>query len=196
MWSSRTQQYLRQEAIKSLIGKEKSVECDTVDEFRNQRVNDELKQTVRLIRRARVKTDDRGRTVWGEEVEDAELELVSTQMLQQMLTTDDEERRQKLKEAAETRDGILARNTTTRGFEIIDDGDLEAALSSASQDTGPARVSDVIYEPVVAPDGEEEELSLVSTQMLRQMLGAEEDEEQQQANEQKPEEGFDPYNSG
>lgn len=159
-------------------------------------MDDELKQTVRLIRRARVKTDDRGRTVWSEPVEDAELELVSTQMLERMLTSDDDERRQKLKEAAETRDGILARNTTTKGFEIIDDDDLEAALSSANEDAGPARVSDVIYEPVVTPGDDEEEMSLVSTQMLRKMLGAEEDEQDKPGDELLPGQGFDPYNSG
>ena len=157
-------------------------------------MDDELKQTVRLIRRSKVSTDDRGRSVWSEPVEDAELELVSTQMLERLLVTDDEGRREKLKEAAETRDGILARNTTTNGFEIIDDDDLEAALSSASGDAGPPRVADVIYEPVVTPE-EGEELSLVSTQMLRRMLGEEEEDNTEGDDPAEPG-GFDPYNSG
>ncbi len=157
-------------------------------------MDDELKQTVRLIRRSKVSTDDRGRSVWSEPIEDAELELVSTQMLERMLVTDDEGRREKLKEAAETRDGILARNTTTNGFEVIDDDDLEAALGSASSDEGPPRVADVMYEPVVPPE-EDEELSLVSTQMLRRMLGEEEEDNTEGDDPAQPG-GFDPYNSG
>lgn len=161
-------------------------------------MDDELRKTVRLVRRSKVKTDDRGQSVWGETVEDAELELVSTQMLERMLVDDDKERRDKLKEAAANRDGILARNTVTNGFEIIDDDDLEAALSSADEDTGPARVADVIYEPVVTPgDSDEEELSLVSTQMLRRMLGTEDEADKDEVDDELlPGGGFDPYNSG
>ncbi len=161
-------------------------------------MDDELRKTVRLVRRGKVRTDDRGRSVWGEPVEDAELELVSTQMLERMLTDDDKERRDKLREAAEDRDGILARNTATNGFEIIDDDDLEAALNSAAEDTGPARVADVIYEPVVRPDDSgEEELSLVSTQMLRRMLGTEDETNKDEADDEPLlGGGFDPYNSG
>ena len=38
--------------------------------------------TVRIRRPAKVTTDDRGRTVWADTVETAELELVSTAELQ------------------------------------------------------------------------------------------------------------------
>ncbi|MEO1246584.1 MAG: hypothetical protein AAFX56_12975 [Pseudomonadota bacterium] len=164
-------------------------------------MSDELFKTVRLVRRAKVETDERGRSVWSEPVQEAELELVSTQMLQQMLASDDDERRERLEEAASERDGVLARNTTTEQFEVIDDDDLEAALSVAAESTGPGRVADVIYEPVVDDSSDTastDELSLVSTQMLRQILGTEDDTataENKQETE-KPEGGFDPYNSG
>jgi len=162
-------------------------------------MNDELFKTVRLVRRGKVTTDDRGRSVWAEPVADAELELVSTQMLQQMLESDDEERKERLKAASSARDGVLARNTSTEDFEVIDDDDLQAALSVAEDSTGPGRVADVIYEPVVDDTGsdEVEELSLVSTQMLRKMLGAEEETgDEEKALDDYAGGGFDPYNSG
>lgn len=156
-------------------------------------MDDELKQTLRLIRRAKVRTDDRGRTVWSEPVEDAELELVSTQMLQRMLSDDDAKQREELEQAARREDGVLARHTDTDRFEIIDDDDLKAALSSATGDSGPARTADVVYEPVSTPD-EGEELSLVSTQMLRRMLGNEQPDSEEDDPVQLGQ-GFDPYNS-
>ncbi len=162
-------------------------------------MNDELFKTVRLVRRGKVKTDDRGRSVWSEPVADAELELVSTQMLQQMLESDDEQRKERLKAASSARDGVLARNTSTKEFEVIDDDDLKAALSVAQDSTGPGRVADVIYEPVVDDTGNDdaEELSLVSTQMLRKMLGAEDEPgDAEKAPDDDAGGGFDPYNSG
>jgi len=162
-------------------------------------MSNDLFKTVRLVRRGKVTTDDRGRSVWAEPVADAELELVSTQMLQQMLESDDEERKERLKAASSTRDGVLARNTSTEEFEVIDDDDLKAALSVAEGSTGPGRVADVIYEPVVDDEAGDdgEELSLVSTQMLRKMLGADEEtDDTDKAPEADVGQSFDPYNSG
>ena len=162
-------------------------------------MSDDLSKTVRLVRRGKVTTDDRGRSVWAEPVADAELELVSTQMLEQMLESDDEERKERLKTASSARDGVLARNTSTEDFEVIDDDDLKAALSVAEDSSGPGRVADVVYEPVVDEAGQDEaeELSLVSTQMLRQMLGADEEPDEAETNpEDDAGHSFDPYNSG
>ena len=161
-------------------------------------MSDDLFKTVRLVRRGKVTTDDRGRSVWAEPVADAELELVSTQMLQQMLESDDEERKEQLKTASTASDGVLARNTSTEEFEIINDDDLKAALSVAEDSSGPGRVADVIYEPVVDDAGQDdaEELSLVSTQMLRTMLGTDEEPEDAVKAQEEDGGGFDPYNSG
>ncbi len=158
-------------------------------------MSEELKQTVRLIRRGKVHTDDRGRSVWSEPVEDVELELVSTQMLKTMLVSGDDERKEKLRAAADMREGVLAQNVQSGSFEIIDDDDLEAALKSVAEDSGPGRVADVVYEPVSGSEPEaDEELSLVSTQMLRRILG-DEDDGGDDAEAIEPEQGFDPYNS-
>ncbi len=165
-------------------------------------MDDELKQTVHLIRRGKVTTDDRGQTVWDGPVEEVELELVSTATLKRVLDSSDADRRQRLADAAQSGDGVLARNTVSNEFEIIDDDDLEAALASAAGDTGPGRVVDVVYEAVVEPSEESaEELSLVSTQMLRQLLDADSkpgagiDDEDDLRGESTRDSGFDPYNS-
>ena len=159
-------------------------------------MSEELKQTIRLVRRGKVSTDDRGRSVWSEPVEDVELELVSTQMLKKMLGSGDDERKEKLKAVAAAEDGVLAQNVQSGSFEIIDDEDLEAALRTAAEDSGPGRVADVVYEPVAGstPD-DDEELSLVSTQMLRRILGEEEEDAGEDPGAIEVEQSFDPYNS-
>ncbi len=153
---------------------------------------DDLKQTVRIVRKKKVTTDDRGRTVWNVPVHETELELVSTQTLKTLLSSEDQERRQRLAEVAESKDGVLAQDLSNGSFEIIDDDDLKAALASADSAEVTRPSSDVVYEPVEESDTGEE-LSLVSTQMLRKLLVEDDDSDE-------PEEdaggGFDPYNSG
>ena len=159
-------------------------------------MSEDFKQTVRLVRRGKVRTDDRGRTVWAEPVEDVELELVSTQMLKNMLGSGDDERKERLRAAAEERDGVLAQNVQSGSFEVIDDDDLDAALKSVADDSGPGRVADVVSEPVAGTTPDEDgELSLVSTQMLRRILGQEEEHGEQEPGAVEAEQGFDPYNS-
>mgnify|MGYP000498306870 CR=1 FL=1 len=164
-------------------------------------MNDKLTQTVRIMRPSRVTTDDRGRTVWDGPVEETELELVSTQMLKSLLDSGDRQRRQELADAAKSKEGVLARNLTSGTFEIIDDDDLKAALASADATPGKARAADVTLEPIPKKSGDtEEELSLVSTQALRKILG----HEVPAAPDEKDEDdgpafrggGFDPYNHG
>ncbi len=52
-------------------------------------MDDELEQTVHLIRRGKVTTDDRDQTVWEGPVEEVELELVSTGTLKRALESND-----------------------------------------------------------------------------------------------------------
>ncbi len=163
-----------------------------------------LTQTVRILRPARVQPDDRGRSVWAGPVEEAELELVSTTMLRAMLDSGDAERRRQLQEAAAGKDGVLAKNLTSGTFEIIDDDDLKAALDHSDATPGRARAADVSLQPLrKRADTRNEELSLVSTQALRKMLGQPEKKGAKTAAKQKdrkkdvlPGGGFDPYNSG
>ena len=157
-------------------------------------MNDELKRTIR-IKKPRVETDERGRTVWADPVETTELELMSTTMLRKMIDSGDESRKQRLRQAAEQKDGVLARDTGNGEFQIIDDDDLKAALKSA--DDPEAGTADIVMEQIPLGTGGEEELSLVSTQALRHMLDKDHtpDDEPKDA-ETEAERNFDPYNSG
>ena len=153
-------------------------------------MSDELKKTIRLVRRDKVMTDDRGRTVWNVPIEDTELELVSTTMLKQIIDSDDERAKKRIAEAASDKDGVLAHNPADNQFQIIEDDDLEAALNSAAS-AGDMEVQIASEDAPEFDDSDDnsEELSLVSTQMLRQLLEIEEDEEESEPKDS----GFNPY---
>lgn len=156
----------------------------------------QLTKTVRIVRRSKVATDDRGQTVWVDPVESAELALVTTTMLKEMLTSDDEQQKMRIREAAEGKDGLLAHDAESDRFEIIGDADLQAAIDASAGTTDTARPTDVTYEVVSEyEDDSAGELSLVSTQALRRILHSESGrtEDIELADD---EGGFDPYNSG
>ena len=64
-----------------------------------------LTQTVRILKPARIRTDERGRTVWDGPIEETELELVSATELRSMLASGDGERRRQLKKGAAGKEG-------------------------------------------------------------------------------------------
>ena len=154
-------------------------------------MSDELKKTIRLVRENKCITDDRGRTVWNVPIENTELELVSTQRLKQMIETDGRRAKERIAKVAEEKDGILAHNPADDRFQIIDDDDLMAALDSAA-DVADREKKLASEDAPVFDDSqsEEEELSLVSTQMLRQLLDVEDADEEDAP---PPESGFNPY---
>lgn len=141
-----------------------------------------LKQTVRIIRR--------------DMPDPVEFELVSTKMLETILDTEDDRQKQALRDAAASRDGVLAHDAENNRFEIIDDDDLLAALDNAKGSDLLRRTADVLLEAEL-PEEDAEELALVSTQMLKQILG---DDEVSLSTEGEltvdAGSGFDPYNSG
>ena len=154
-------------------------------------MKDRLKQTVRIVRKDKVTTDDRGRTVWNVPIEETELELVSTAMLKKLIDSDDEERRQRLEVAARGKEGVLAHSPTSGSFEIIDDDDLRAALDDAGNVPENVDAAEFRDESLLdRADTGDEELSLVSTQMLKVMLEIDEGEESEE-----PDTGFNPYDS-
>ncbi len=153
-------------------------------------MGDELKRTVR-IRKPRVETDERGRTIWTGPVETAEFELLSTAVLTKMIDSGDEARKQRLRQVAQQKDGIVARETVSREFQIIDDDDLKAALDSAGGAEAESKPGDVVLEQVSLGTEGEPEFSLVSTQALRRMLDADESSDDDRPD---AEQGFDPYN--
>jgi hypothetical protein len=167
--------------------------------------------TVRIRRPAKITTDDRGRTVWAETVETAELELVSTAELQKILASTDDDTRSAIQSIIrEEEEGVLARDPATGLFEIISDADLQAILDSNEDLPKTRRPESVTLERASRkPESQDDELSLVSTQVLRKVLAA--DVPKKTATRGKEREladklgkdklgkdkggGFDPYNS-
>ena len=127
--------------------------------------------TVRIRRPAKVTTDDRGRSVWAETIETAQLELVSTGELKAILQSGDDESRSSIERLLKSNDdGVLARNSATGLFEVISDADLLAILESDDKLPQTRPPADVTLEPANGSGDSGESLSLVSTQMLRKII--------------------------
>jgi hypothetical protein len=167
---------------------------------------DEYIPTVRIRRPAKVTTDNRGRTVWADTIETAELELVSTSELQKILASTDDDTRSAIEQIiADEKEGVLARDLATGLYEIISDADLQAVLDGNSALPKTSRPADVTLEPVSKATSADE-LSLVSTQVLRKILGKKETakagpresagKSQKVGRKVDKGGGFDPYNSG
>ena len=126
-----------------------------------------------LVRRQRrIRTDDRGRSVWADPVETGELELVSTTTLQKILESIDEKSRKCIEKVArDGDDGVLARDAATGQFEIIDDDELQTILDSDQKLPPISKPTDVTLVPLTDKDVKDaEKLSLVTTQALRKLL--------------------------
>lgn len=154
----------------------------------------DLKQTVKIVRKPKVVTDDRGRTVWSDPVETANLELVSTQMLKQLIESGDQGAKDQIRDAAGGKDGLLAHNTESDGFEIISDEELQQILDSGHELHEARHFVDAIDEPMADVAESEEKLELVSTQLLRQILDPAANSST--GDDAPPDTGFDPYNKG
>ena len=130
-------------------------------------MSEPFKQTVKIIRKPKEGSDDSNRNVWSDPIETIELELVSTGMLRQILKSGDEDAKKKIEEVAMT------------------DQDVDGVLAHDTEKND--------YE-IVDTDGNDD-FSLVSTQMLRKILG---NDDVEQANDDiatVAESGCDPYNS-
>jgi hypothetical protein len=132
--------------------------------------------------------------------EPAELELVSTIVLEKILGSDDAKTRDEIRRlAAGKKDGVLARETATGHFRIVSQGEARKRVESADRRPAPHQAP-VTQKPVAETTRQSaDELSLVSTQVLRKILKLEEP-----AKEEKPavgiirkdkHGGFDPYNN-
>ena len=135
---------------------------------------DEFTKTVRIQRSSRVAEDDRGRNVWVGKVETVELELVSTTALEKILRSGDGQARIEIRRLAESgREGVLARDAAGH-FEIVTDEELKSMVEpGAEAPVGTRPRTDVTGAPLTEATREKaEELSLVSTQILRKLVGA------------------------
>lgn len=101
---------------------------------------------------------------------DNELELVSTQMLKQILSSRDLENRKGIEDAARAGcEGVLARDPVTGFFEIIADEELQAIVDSGQELPKLNRPADVTVEPL-HDYADSQNLSLVSIQALRRIF--------------------------
>jgi hypothetical protein len=102
----------------------------------------------------------------------------------------------RIRAVAERKEGLLARDTSSDEFEILDDDELQAALDAAGDDSVFKRPADVVLGPV-NQSTENEKLSLVTTQAPRKILGGDDKEDAAETEDMKDEKGgIDPYNSG
>jgi len=156
-------------------------------------MSDDTPNKVLVRRPTKIKTDSRGQSVWADPIESAELELVSTQTLKQILSSSDDKNREAIKDAANTAtDGVLARDPATGFFEIIDDTDLQAILDANADLPNLSRPTDVTLEPL-HDYADDENLSLVTTMALRKVLANDSDDITNEAEVETS--GMDPYNS-
>jgi hypothetical protein len=124
-----------------------------------------------------------------------ELELISTQMLKQILASNDDGSRSAIEEAAGgSVEGVLARDTATGYFEIIDNDELQAILDQQENLPKISCPSDATLEPL-HDYVESESLSLVSTQALRRVFEGDKADEPDALSDLKAR-GYNPYNTG
>jgi hypothetical protein len=156
-------------------------------------------KTVRIRKVDKVAPDDRGRSVWLGKVEEAELELVSTTALEKILKTEGGKARSEIQKlAAGKKDGVLARETATGHFRIVNETDLGNALAAESGGKKPARGAEVTGAPLTDTTRlAAAELSLVSTQILRKVMKPEEKAEAAKPKAGKKDKfgGFNPYDN-
>jgi hypothetical protein len=150
--------------------------------------------TVIIRRPARVSIDDRGHNVWTAPIEETELELMTTQELKLALAAADDADRQAMHAMAESgKRGIVARNPATGVLDVVSEDELRELQRDKTVRL--PQLLDTDTAPVTGDNAQE--LSLVSTQMLKQMLGNEElkglDEPEEIAEAKK---GFNPYDHG
>lgn len=154
-------------------------------------MGDKLDQTMKILRSSKVRTDERGRTVWNDPVETAKLELMSTQMLKKIIDDGDAKDNETLREVATGGDGLLARDIDNGRFEVISDEELQHILDGTDKEYEANRAAAVADETPDLATEADQDLELVSTQMLRVILGTELDEEKEEIKEA----GFNPYDN-
>jgi hypothetical protein len=175
----------------------------------NHGMSEDRDKTVRIKRDSRVAEDPRGRNVWVGRVEqEVELELVSTASLEKVLKSGDGKAQVEIRKLATSgKEGLLARDAATGHYEIVGDEELKS-IAATGQVPPPGRAGGVNMAAPITPDAVRKagELSLVSTMMLRKVVGTDGKAEIVDEAAAKTKErastgrdkfgGFDPYNKG
>jgi hypothetical protein len=154
---------------------------------------------VRIHKIDKVAPDHRGRSVWLGKIEPVELELVSTTALEKILKTGGGETRSEIRKlAAGRKNGLLARDTATGHFRILSGHDLRNAAKAPPPGDGPKRSGAVTAASLTKTTRmKADELSLVSTQILRKVVKPDEAEagKSRQGPRKDKSGGFNPYDN-
>ena len=157
-------------------------------------------KTARIRKIDKVAPDHRGRSVWLGKIEPVELELVSTTALEKILKTEGGDTRSEIQKlAAGRKNGLLARDTATGHFRILSETELRKAARAPPPGDGPKRSGVVTASPLTETVSRKaDELSLVSTQILRKVVkpgGDAETGKAKQAARKDKSGGFNPYDN-
>jgi hypothetical protein len=153
----------------------------------NCSMSDDIPARVLVRRPLRDNTGGEGRFAAA----GTELELVSTQMLKQILSSKDGENRKAVGDAAKTAgNGVLARDPQTGYFEIIDEDELQAIVDSGQELPKLSQPADVTIHPL-HDYFDSKHLSLVSVQALRRVFDDDNDGESELTRVDA--DGFNPY---
>jgi hypothetical protein len=167
------------------------------------RMSKDPTKTLQIRKVDKVAPDLRGRSVWLGKVEPVELELVSTVALQKILKTEGGETRAEIQKlAAGRKNGVLARDAATGHFRILSEADLKkAATAPPAPGEGPKRSGVTTGAPLPETVRKKaDELSLVSTQILRKVVKPDgkvevEQEKPKPAGKKDKFGGFNPYDN-
>jgi len=155
--------------------------------------SEEYSTTVVIRRPKRVETDDRGRSIWAGDIEETELDLMSSQDLKLALRTANDVDRESIRAVAESDiDGIVARDRATGLYEVISEAELQELMDKDTALSDSLHRREMVSEST--DDNCADELSLVSTQVLRRMLTKDESDDSLDVQDDNP--GFDPYDKG
>ena len=133
-------------------------------------------RSARVVVRRSLKdaTSQLNQSLVSKTVEDAKLQLISTQMLKQILCSSYHDDRNAIRDAADTSvDGVLVRDTTTGLFQIIADAVVQTILDENEHLPNLSCPVDVTMEPL-HDYADSENLSLVSTRALRSVFADDE----------------------
>jgi len=146
--------------------------------------------TVKLLKPGgKVALDERGNSVWVGELQTGHFELMNTQTVEALIQGGDPNLREEMGRLAEQDgEGVLALDRQTGHFRVLETESLDALMNRPvegreSVAIGGRNIDEIEPE---TDDAGEDELQLVSTQMLRQILGkdvaaADEADEDQEA---------------
>jgi hypothetical protein len=149
--------------------------------------------TIVIRRPAKVKTDDRGQTVWADAIEETEFDLMSSQELKLALQAANDVDHESMRAVAESgKDGVVARDRATGLYDVVSEAELREFLDADMELSASIRRHEMM--PESADDSCANELSLVSTQALQRMLNQDDSEDSLEVLDDNP--GCDPYDKG